>query len=163
MPESSEPLASNAPVRIDEVIVTPEGVKITGRLPDGFRIPNTYGPFSVPEVEVTPRGVDWGELSLWEHQRDTAMLARALEYLGGMSTPDAEALAAALRPLDSTGREPDELVSRADLRRLVERAQHAGPEMGYTWGAYRAAGAERLTAWQAFVAGLRAAAEWRRA
>lgn len=161
MPESSESLPSNAPVRIDEVILTPEGVKITGRLPDGFRIPDAYGPFSIADADVTPRGVDWGEVSLWHHRRDTAFLARALEDLGGMAPPDAEALAAALRPLDEAGREPAELVSRADLRRLVERSQHAGPEMTYTWSSYRAAGGERLTTWQAFVAGLRAAAEWR--
>lgn len=54
------------------------------------------------------------------------------------------------------------VVSRADLRRLADRAQVAGPEMEHAWAAYRAAGMERLTSWQAFVAGIRAAAEWRR-
>lgn len=160
MSESSESLPSSVPVRVDEVKVTDRGVEIRGTLPPGF----TFQPFpvSIGDVEVTPRGVDWGELSLWEHRRDTAMLARALEDLAGLTRADAEVLAAALRPLDGAGREPAELVSRADLRRLVERSQEAGPEMTHAWGEYRAAGAERLTTWQAFVAGLRAAAEWRR-
>lgn len=161
MSESPESLPSSVPVRVDEVKVTDRGVEIRGTLPPGF----TFQPFpvSIADVEVTPRGVDWGKLSLWEHRRDTALLARGLEDLAGLTTQDAEALAAALRPLDGAGVEPAELVSRADLRRLVARAQEAGPEMSYAWSVYRDAGAERLTAWQAFRAGLRAAAEWRRA
>lgn len=166
MPESSEPLPSSAPVRVDEVIITPEGIAITGRLPAGFRIPDAYGPFSVVEPRIVPEpsraGVEWADVTRWEHQRDTDMLVETLVDLGGMDPADARALAAALRPLDEAGREPAELVSRAGLRRLVERAQHAGPEMTYAWGSYRDAGAERLTTWQAFVAGIRAAAEWAR-
>lgn len=162
MPESPEPLPFNVPVRVDEVTVTvtDRGVMIRGQLPHGYLLPAGLSQVSIGDPSRA--GVEWADVARWEHERDTAMLARALEDLAGMEPADAEALAAALRPLTPAGEEPAELVSRADLRRLVERSQVAGPEMQHAWGAYRAAGAERLTAWQAFVAGLRAAAEWRR-
>lgn len=106
---------------------------------------------------------EWSTVSLWQRNADVELLARALEDLGGLPAVDALALAGALRPIDGLPVDVEAaMVSRADLRRLAERAQHAGPEMDHAWSSYRAAGMERLTSWQAFVAGIRAAAEWRR-
>lgn len=161
MPESSDRLPSSSPIRVSEVKLTDRGVEIRGVLPPGSPVPSTHGPFSIVP-EPSRAGVEWADVTRWEHARDTDMLVETLVDLGGMDPADARALAAALRPLDEAGREPAELVSRAGLRRLVERSQHAGPEMTYVWGSYRDAGGERLTTWQAFVAGLRAAAEWAR-
>lgn len=152
MPDSTEPLPPSAPVRIfrcecdEDYMCAGHGVGVLG---DADR-------------------PDWGTVSRWQRDADVELLARAIEDLTDLPPSDAVALAAALRPLDGQLHvavidSPDAIVSRPDLRRLADRSQVAGPEMEHAWGAYRAAGLEAQTTWQAFVAGIRAAAEWRRA
>lgn len=130
MPDPTEPVTPSAPVRISD---------------------NTR-----PE---------WGTVARWQRDSNAALLAHALEDLAELPRAQAEALAAALLPLDQKPHvaivdDVSAIVSRADLERLADRSQHAGPEMDHAWREYRAADAESLTAWQAFVAGIRAASRW---
>lgn len=123
----------------------------------------------------TPPVRNSGPIARWQHASNVELLAHALADLTGLDLEpwQAQALAGALAPFDPEPGEADRIaaalagvatpdaVSRADLRRLADRSQSSGPEMDYAWAAYKAAGFESLTAWQAFQAGIRAAADYR--
>lgn len=131
---------------------------------------------SAVTAETQPHGVEWSDVSEWQHENNTKLLTEALiDNLGYTIEPwQAQALARALNPREPApdtfdrvagalagATSTDDLVSRADLRRLADRAAvpDDDPMRRYAWEAYQA-GVGELSIWQTFLAGIRCAAEW---
>lgn len=166
---------------IERVDPTDEGVSITFRIAELLGAAGSFSALSValktePQVcsceedymcalhgtGALPQDVrpDWADVARWKHARDVGLLAHTLEDLAGMTAASAAELARTLIPRDGVPVDVEAaVVTRAELRELAE---NGGPTHAYRAARFLAVSGPDHTRWDTFLAGIRAAAEYRR-
>lgn len=119
---------------------------------------SAHGTGALPQ-DVRPT---WADVATWKHARDVGLLAHTLEDLAGMDATSAATLARTLIPRDGVPVDVEAaVITRADLRALAA-ARLGSRENHYRAERFLAVSGSEYTRWDTFLAGIRAAAEYRR-